>query len=270
MEMNLRQFENYVRRIYHGSSRSLKYSHLKKGALLQYSVKIILDDLRYDYVEESEVGSGADFVVGISPYLVPIECKNEKFHTESPKSVGIDIISRFKDYPKSSPKILLTSKVKYTPEARKLLNEYNIQIIAFPEDIKDFNELYKLLTEIFPLIARSLYKFNHYKKYKQPQKSSENKKWVDISSNNILLSLPHYHPYLSPTTTSIHYYPPPIINYLVSYVISYMIYLVYTRSSFLHILISSYPHILISSYPHILISSYPHILISSYPPWILL
>ena len=190
MEIHEHQFEHYVKRIYHGSRRPLKYFHLKKGAILQYSLKNMLDEQEYDYIEESEVGKGPDFVVGISPNLVPIECKNEKYHTESPKSVEIDIISRFKDYPKSSPKILLTSKVKYPLKARKRLDEYNIQIIVFPEDINDFNELNKFRKEIFSLIKRSLYKFSHYKKYKPHLQSSEQTKGVDISFNNAPSSSP--------------------------------------------------------------------------------
>ena len=158
MELNQRQFENYTRGIYHGSSRPLRYSHLKKGAILQYSLKNILDEQEYDYIEENGVGGGPDFVVRLSAHLyIPIECKNEKYHTESPRYVENDIISRFRDYPKSSPKILLTSPVKYPLKSRKRLDEYNIQIIVFPEDINDFNELNKFRKEIFTLIAGSLY-----------------------------------------------------------------------------------------------------------------
>ncbi|MFC1507079.1 hypothetical protein ACFLQ6_08425 [Thermoproteota archaeon] len=247
MEIHQHQFEDYVRQIYNGSSRPLKYSHLVKGAFLQYLVKKILDNLGYDYVEASEVGKGADFNVGISPNLVPIECKNEKFHTESPKSVEIDIISRFKDYPKSCPKILLTSTLKYEFKARKLLNESNIQIIKFPKDINDFNELNEFLTEIFPLIARSLYKFTHYKKYKLHQQSSEHKKGVDTSSNNVPVFFHYYHPHLISSITSIIYHP-PIINYLVSYLILYVIFIAYTRSIILHYVLGSFLILYVTSH----------------------
>jgi hypothetical protein len=150
---------------------------------MQYGVKIVLDQILEEraegYVEALGIGYGADFNIGIPPLIVPVECKNKKDHRESEGRARTDIIARFSDYPRQSPKILITSPVHYTQTARRLLDENNVQILEIPMDFNNLAELEAVLPKLREKLIRALYKFRHYEHYKPRKESPKNRRTRD-------------------------------------------------------------------------------------------
>jgi hypothetical protein len=173
------EFFDYVTKLYNGSSRPLNIKHLTKGCLMEYATKTILDEIVVEraeaYVEALGIGYGPDFHIGIPPFIVPLECKNERDHRESEGGVRADIINRFSDYSRQSPKILVTSPVHYSRTARRLLDDNNVQILETSRDLNTLTELEEILPDLRDKFARALYKFRHYKRYKPRNEPPKNR-----------------------------------------------------------------------------------------------
>jgi ribonuclease HI len=162
-------FESYVRHVYHGSSRPLRYPHLIKGCLEEFIVKMALNILQYSHTSAQDVGIGEDFKVKAGPLPIAIECKNEKYHTETAQSIKKKVLTRFKTYPKHYPKLLITTPMQFTDEARAILVNHSIQVIQLSKDINSLDEFVTMLKEVIDKLCSALYKFVHYDRYQGPE-----------------------------------------------------------------------------------------------------
>jgi len=170
----LEEFYEYVQ-AYWGSTRPLNYSHLVKGCLLEFGSQVALKILEYHYKSATAVGEGEDITVTALAFPIPIECKNEKYHTETPQSTQSKVLSRFRKYHKNYPKLLLRAPVHYTDKARRMLDDNNVQVIELSKDINTLDELARMMSEITAKLRTAFYKFVSYERYRAKEQHDAGK-----------------------------------------------------------------------------------------------
>lgn len=141
---------------YNNSLIPLNRSHLRKGILLEYGVQHILRELNIEYTTASTIGEGPDLEIYINKLRVPTEVKNWKKRTITSTDVLHDVISRFKLYSKAIPKLLIISRSNFTAHAKRLLQEYNINILELSRDFNTLQQLKEALYSIKQALQKAL------------------------------------------------------------------------------------------------------------------